>query len=279
VVGSEVLGGDVVVDRSDRPCLLCGKRFRGRTFLCRECADRYRGRPVPAPVRQQFYEQIDRIYPDWSNTYGQYNPPHGLLKFVETLPRSAKVLEIGAGGGFTLEALRERGFTHLLGSDLTATTLAEMRRRLAPIDLAAADAESLPFADEAFDVLISSDVVEHLPDLNQHMAEAARVLVVGGRYLFKTPNRLIAEQYYRLRGLYDSYFWHPSMSSPREIRALLARHGFDTNFLPAPRLTDAQLRKIPVRRLRPIAARFPMQHVPIRLRPHLEIVATLRTRG
>ena len=266
----------MVVDRSDRPCLLCGRRFRGRTFLCRACADQYRGKPVPTEIRQRFYEQIDRVYPDWSNTYGEYNPPRGLLAFVETLSRTARVLEIGAGGGFTLDALRRMGFTRLTGSDLTDSTLTEMRQRLPEVSLIGADAEALPFAEDSFDLLLSSDVVEHLPDLERHVSEAARVLSSGGRYLIKTPNRLAATPYYRLRGLYDSYFWHPSMSSPGEMRALLERHGFDVRFLPAPRLTDAQARKLPIKRLRPLAPRVPLSWLPVWFRPHLEVVATLR---
>lgn len=267
----------MVVDRSDRPCLLCGKVFHGRTFLCRECADRYRHEPVPVETRRRFYEEIDRVYPDWSNTYGQYNPPAGLLSHIQSLPRSSRVLEIGAGGGFTLESLRRMGFSALFGSDLTSTTLQEMRRRLGQIDLVATDAELLPFQNRTFDVLISSDVVEHLPNLARHIGEVARVLSIGGSFLIKTPNRLMAERYYRLRGLYDAYFWHPSMCSPSEIRLMLQRNGFDVIFLPVPRLTDAQLRKIPMKRLRSIASRVPLSRLPLRLRPHLEIVATLRT--
>lgn len=269
----------MVVDRSRRSCLLCGRTFRGRAFLCRDCAERYRGRSVPLEVRQRFYEQIDHVYPDWSNTYGQYNPPRELLRFIEKLPRSACSLEIGAGGGFTLSALRELGFVNLVGSDLTHTTLAAMRARLENVALVAADAESLPFASDSFDLLLSSDLVEHLPDLDRHLAEAARVLKPGGRYLIKTPNRLVAAPYYRLRGLYDSYFWHPSISSPGEFRTLLSRHGFEARFLAVPRMTDAQLRKIPVRQLRGIAARVSLSRLPVWLRPHLEIVATLREKG
>lgn len=269
----------MVIDRFERPCLLCGRTFRGRTFLCRDCAARYRGRPIPPEIRQRFYEQIDRIHPDWSSTYGQYNPPRGLLRFMETLPRSFHILEVGAGGGFTLLALQEMGFRHLTGSDLTQTTLAAMQQRLENVALVAADAEALPFRDDSFDLLLSSDVVEHLPDLDRHLAEAARVLKEEGRYLFKTPNRLIASPYYRARALYDSYFWHPSMSSPGEICERLRRHGFNARFLPAPRLTDAQLRKIPLKQVRPMAARVPLSWLPVPLWPHLEVVATLRAEG
>jgi len=230
-------------------------------------------------VRQRFYEQIDRIYPNWSNTYREYNPPRALLRFIETLPRSSRLLEIGAGGGFTSVTLLNMGFAKLVGSDLTHTTLATMRERLGKVDLVAADAESLPFGDDSFDVLLSSDVAEHLPDLDHHLGEVARVLTRGGCYLIKTPNRLLAAPYYRARGLYDSYFWHPSLSSPGEIRSLLRRHGFDACFLPVPRMTDAQLRKIPIKRLRGVAARIPLSLAPEWLNPHLEIVATLREKG
>ena len=45
-------------------------------------------------------------------------------------------------------------------------------------------------------------------------AELARVLRPGGLYLPKTPTRRLAEAFSRLRGLHDSYFWHPAMLSP-----------------------------------------------------------------
>ncbi|MDI3340885.1 MAG: class I SAM-dependent methyltransferase [Sphaerobacter sp.] len=266
----------MVVERSERSCLLCGAPFSGRAFLCRACADAYRGAPVPADVRRRFYEAIDRVYPTWSNTYEEYNPPVGLLAHLATLPRTARVLEIGAGGGFALAALARMGFRRLVGLDLTATSLAATRQRVPAAWLVAADAERLPLRDGSVDVVLTSDVMEHLPDLDRHLAEVARVLRPGGHYLIKTPNRRPAEAYYRLRGLYDYHFWHPSMCSPGELRRLLARHGFACAFVAPPRLTQAQCRKIPWPRLRPLAARVPIGWLPNGLRPHLEVVAVRR---
>lgn len=263
----------MVVDRSERRCLLCEEAFRGRAFLCRDCAAQFRGQVVPASVRQRFYEAVDEMYPDWSNTFGHYNPPLGLMGELERLPRQFDLLEIGAGGGFTLEAVKRLGFNNIAGLDVTATSLRAMRARLLGVPLVAADAESLPFAAQSFDVLLSSDVIEHLPDLDQHLAEARRVLRLGGRYLVKTPNRQPAELYYRASGLYDAYFWHPSMQSPGELRHSLGRHGFTCQFLPTPRLTEAQCRKIPLRQLRPLARRAPVGWLPAALRVHLEVVA------
>jgi SAM-dependent methyltransferase len=265
----------MVVDRSSRACLLCGRTFVGRTFLCRKCSDRYRGTDIPASVRRRFYEALDEQYSSRSNTHGAWNEPVVLLREIGRLPRDAHVLELGAGGGFLGAELHRLGFTRLTLSDFTATALAALRERTPGALLVGADGARLPFRDAAFDVVISNDVIEHIPEVETHIAEVARVLAPGGRYFIKTPNRLMAEAYYRLRGLHDAYFWHPSMFSPEELRDTFARHGFGMRLLAQPRLTGAQIAKLPgPRALRPVAARVPLGWLPPLLRPHLEAVAT-----
>jgi SAM-dependent methyltransferase len=267
----------VVVERSRRACLLCGAPFEGRTFLCRACSDHYRDRPVPLAVRRRFYAALDRQYPARSNTHGNYNEPVALLREIERLPRDARILELGGGGGFFAQALAARGFQNLTLTDFTATTLAALRQRAPDALLVGADAARLPFRDTSFDALVSSDVIEHLPDMAAHLAEVARVLRPGGRYYVKTPNRRLAELFYRLRGLHDAYFWHPSMVSPGELRRALARHGLAARFLAQPRLTGAQLAKLPNSPLlRGLAGRLPLDRAPVALRPHLEVVAIRR---
>ncbi|MCX7623095.1 MAG: class I SAM-dependent methyltransferase, partial [Thermomicrobium sp.] len=225
-------------------------------------------------LRQRFYEAVDRQYPQWANTYGSYNPPYGLLRELERLPRSVRILELGCGGGALLRHLAERGFRQLVGLDLARTALGEARRRRTPAFLVLGEAERLPFRDGAFDVVLAADLIEHVDDLEMHVVEVARVLRVGGCYLVKTPNRPLAEAYYRLAGLEDYPFWHPSLLSAGELRSLFARHGFRVRFVPQPRLTPAQLRKVPTRLLRGLAARVPVDRLPVFLRPHLEVVAT-----
>lgn len=266
----------MVVERSSRRCLLCDARFTGRAFVCRRCAERYRRTPIPPDELRRFYREVDREYPDWASTYGNYNPPRALLSYLDAIGRDHRILEIGAGGGFILQDLRERGFRALTGSDITPTSLNEIRNRLPDAHVVGADAESLPFTAGAFDVVISSDVLEHLPRLDQHLAEVHRVLAADGRYLFKTPNRHLAESYYLLRGLYDYHIWHPSMVGPGEARRVLRRNGFDPTILPVEELTAAQLRKVPTRAGRAVARRVPLKYLPARLRPHIECVAVKR---
>jgi SAM-dependent methyltransferase len=229
---------------------------------------------VPLVVRKRFYEALDRAYPARSNTHGAWNRPDALLAELDSAPRGTRVLEIGAGGGFLGVELRRRGFERLTLTDLTATALGALRQRVPGAMLVSADAERLPFMDATFGIVVSSDLLEHLPDANAHLAEVARVLVAGGRYYLKTPNRRHAEAYYRLRGLHDAYFWHPSMFTPGELRAVCARHGLRLRLLSPSRLTAAQLAKLPgPRALRTAASHAPLGWLPPSFGPHLEAVA------
>lgn len=49
------------------------------------------------------------------------------------------------------------------------------------------NAESLPFPDESFDVVLSTQVLEHLPEPERALAEAVRVLKRGGRLILTVP--------------------------------------------------------------------------------------------
>ncbi len=265
----------MVVERSRRECVLCGTSFIGRSFLCHACSARYRRQRPSRQLRRQFYEGVDRLYPCWANTYGSYNIPLGLLRVLEQLPRAVQILELGCGGGALLRELAARGFGKLVGLDLARTALVEARQRTTPAGLVLAEAERLPFRDQSFDVVLAADVIEHVDCVDEHLAEVARVLRKGGLYLVKTPNRPLAEAYYRLVGLNDYPFWHPSLLSPGELRAVFARHGFTVTFVPQPGLTPAQLRKIPSRFLRRLAQQLPVAYLPVWLRPHLEVVAVL----
>ncbi len=267
----------MVVERSQRSCLLCARQFKGRTFLCRECSDYYRDREVPFDVRQRFYRELDFTYPQRSNTFNVYNRPEALLAALLRLPRGVAILEVGAGGGFLLEELHGAGFTDLTSSDITPSAIQEIRYRVPEADIVLADASRLPFKDKTFDVVVSSDVIEHLPDAGEHIAQVARILRPRGLYFIKTPNRRVAEAFYRARGLHDSYFWHPSMFTAAELRKALAGNGLEMRSLRPPRLTEAQLVKLPGGGLvKPILAKLPMERIPPALHPHLEVVARKR---
>jgi SAM-dependent methyltransferase len=101
----------------------------------------------------------------------------GLLK-----PASS-VLELGAGTGFQARGLASRGF------DVKAIDLPDSSystSRVFPvIDY---DGRTIPFPDASFDVVFSSNVLEHVPDLRLTLSEVRRVLKPGGYAVHARPS-------------------------------------------------------------------------------------------
>jgi SAM-dependent methyltransferase len=107
-----------------------------------------------------------------------------------------RVLEIGAGTGyFSLNLLLAGVVREATCTDISpgmVSTLALNARRLGvDVKAARADAESLPFAGESFDLVLGHAVLHHLPNLRRAFAEFHRVLRPGGRIAFAgEPSRV-----------------------------------------------------------------------------------------
>ena len=101
------------------------------------------------------------------------------------LTPTARVLDLGCGRGGVMERLHpQAGFVAGLDPDL-----ASLREHRTPaLTLSCGLAGALPYADDAFDLVCCSWVLEHLAEPARAFAEAARVLAPGGRFIFLTPN-------------------------------------------------------------------------------------------
>ena len=98
-------------------------------------------------------------------------------------------LEIGAGTGFFTLNLKSGGvIDNASVTDLSAKMVEVALRNGEGLgfDLEGriADAESLPYEDESFDLVCGHAVLHHIPDLDKAMREILRVLRPGGRFLF-----------------------------------------------------------------------------------------------
>jgi SAM-dependent methyltransferase len=105
-------------------------------------------------------------------------------------------LEIGAGTGyFSLNLLQAGVVGEATCTDISpgmVATLGSNAERLGlRVKTARADAESLPFADASFDLVLGHAVLHHLPNLRRAFAEFHRVLRPGGRIVFAgEPSRV-----------------------------------------------------------------------------------------
>ncbi|KJR98854.1 MAG: hypothetical protein VR65_18785 [Desulfobulbaceae bacterium BRH_c16a] len=110
---------------------------------------------------------------------------------VSPIKKGSIVLDIGCGAGFDLVvASRLTGETgRVYGVDLTPEMVARAQANLAAIavdniEVIHVSSESLPFADNTFDVVLSNGVINLSPDKPQLFAEIHRVLHPGGRLQF-----------------------------------------------------------------------------------------------
>ncbi|MDU8910613.1 bifunctional 2-polyprenyl-6-hydroxyphenol methylase/3-demethylubiquinol 3-O-methyltransferase UbiG [Aestuariicoccus sp. MJ-SS9] len=195
-----------------------------------------------AEVRRNNLEIYDDVAADWWSDRIRWvrtlkNLVPGRLRWMDRRIDWAgkRVLDLGCAGGFMAEALAARG-AQVTGIDPAADAIAAARAHAAQGGLKIAYdvgvGEELPYDNSSFDAVVCVDVLEHVRDLDQVMAEVARVLKPGGQFLFDTINRnplarlatiTVAEDILRLlpRGTHD-----PAMFiKPAELRAAMEGAG------------------------------------------------------
>ncbi|MGH9295860.1 MAG: class I SAM-dependent methyltransferase, partial [Acidimicrobiales bacterium] len=158
-------------------------------------------------------------------------------------------VDVGCGDGaaikIALDACRAAGgaAVAMAGCDWSGEALVEARGRGLPVARASLEAEGLPFRSRSLDVVVMSELIEHLVDTDSALAEARRVLVPGGTLLLSTPN--LAAWYNRallvagvqpvfsevsLKGIYGRpgsiVAGHLRLFTRRALTGLLAANGF-----------------------------------------------------
>lgn len=95
-----------------------------------------------------------------------------------------QALDLGCGDGHLLELMAARGVTGLVGIDMSADELALARRRpaLAGVRLLHERAQALSLTDGSIDWVVSHLAFMLMSDIEQVIAELARVLRPGGRF-------------------------------------------------------------------------------------------------
>lgn len=137
---------------------------------------------------------------------------------------SSRILDAGCGSSMIIQSLN-----NAVGMDFSMGKVRYLRRFGIP--LARASAFALPFRDGAFDCVISSQVIEHIPYEDALFTEMRRVLAPGGTLIIGTPDyatvgwRMIEPLYgfFAPGGYRDEHITHYTRES---LLRILDRHGF-----------------------------------------------------
>jgi arsenite methyltransferase len=134
----------------------------------------------------------------------------GAVRRALTLRGGERVLDVGSGPGFlAAEMAAEVGPDgRVVGVDPSESMLAVAQRRGADVEFVPGGALELPFGEAEFDAVVSTQVLEYVPEVAAALAEAGRVLAPGGRLLILDTD-------------WDSIVWHTT-DRPRMERVLHA---------------------------------------------------------
>jgi 2-polyprenyl-3-methyl-5-hydroxy-6-metoxy-1,4-benzoquinol methylase len=225
------------------PCAFCGGnvfhpalRCEGFHYVrCTKCGlVQMNPQPEPISVRERYGSTHGNDYLQYERanetaflalqlkTLEDAHLPHEQELFLRDGRK--RFLDIGCATGALLEAMRERGWD-VSGVEISAQ-MAEYGRTNRNLAISTLPLEENNFAENHFNVVHASHLIEHLNNPGTFVREVYRILDSGGLFLVTTPN--IAGIQAKLSGgkwrsaIYD----HLYLFSVRTLSALLRREGF-----------------------------------------------------
>jgi len=142
-----------------------------------------------------------------------------VLTHLERYVSPGRLLDVGAGPGFLVSVAKARGWD-AVGLDLNEWAAEHARTEL-DVDVRVGSLDETTFAGEQFDAVTMMDVVEHVPDPDALLAQAARLVRPGGVLVLLTPDS--GARVSRLLGRR----W-PEVQRPGEHVVLFSRDGLTT---------------------------------------------------
>ena len=147
------------------------------------------------------------------------------------ISESSKILDVGCGYGSLIYNLQQRGYNKVYAIDINKNKILKGKSDYPEIaeNLIFYNGEIIPYDDNYFDVILMFDVIEHIPKINNFLAEQVyRVLKNNGQFIFQTPNKNINVPW---SILYNKSFsrWrqhHCSLQTKTTLLSLLWHSGF-----------------------------------------------------
>lgn len=187
-------------------------------------------RDLPGALVEANWNPNDAIFSERRNRFKRAE--RSLLE--ARIPAAGLVLDLGCGGGGDLDARWRAAGARVVACDIHPRYLAAVSAKAgAPIGVGGT-AWRLPLRDAAFDAVVFTEVIEHVPADRQAaaLAEIARVLKPAGRLFLSTPNRPVYRLCRRLARLLRGQWpftpyarlvpQHVAELAEGELRALLA---------------------------------------------------------
>jgi 2-polyprenyl-6-hydroxyphenyl methylase/3-demethylubiquinone-9 3-methyltransferase len=142
--------------------------------------------------RSRYYDKMVAA-DDWDSKTNPFETRRRLELIFDVLLRDEdlngrKLLDGGSGGGHFSQVASERG-ADVTSLDVGDNLLAQVAKRCDTRRVLGSVLD-LPFEAETFDIVLSTEVIEHTPDPRLGIRELCRVVKPGGLLVLTSPNRL-----------------------------------------------------------------------------------------
>jgi len=212
-------------------CLSCGHDFSGADWGCPSCSyapERVADTPLFAPGLAHENNGFDeesfaRLYAVEENNFW-FRSRNSLIAWAigKYFPNARNLMEVGCGTGYVLHGIHEvhQGLS-LTGTEIFSKGLEFARKRLPEgTALLQMDGRSIPFREE-FDLIGAFDVIEHIDEDEEVLAQMYLALKPGGGLLLSVP------QHPFLWSEDDEYACHKRRYTRNELQDKARRAGFE----------------------------------------------------
>ncbi|MFC1632736.1 methyltransferase domain-containing protein [Patescibacteria group bacterium] len=163
-----------------------------------------------------------------THEYRRFNTFLDLAKF----PKDSKILDSGAGDGPMTVYFAQNGFKNITGMDISQKRIDRLNEFLHKNNLPGkgltGDVFNHPFEDSAYDVVISSEVIEHLHDPDKALRDMVRVLKPGGTLLLSTmENENVRKERCIHCNKLTPHYGHVQIFSEKRLREMFSKAGLE----------------------------------------------------
>ena len=109
-----------------------------------------------------------------------------IFRLIKDYDRNVEILDAGCSGGALIGFLMDRGFKNIEGVEIDKNAV-KICRQKGINNVRIADAEKTGFKDQKFDVIIASDILEHIKDEYKALSEWYRILKPNGKLFIFVP--------------------------------------------------------------------------------------------
>ena len=210
--------------------MACSKSFSAAGWQCPSChfePDQIAGFPAFAPNLAEANDgfqasYFDELAPLEANNFW-FRSRNQLIIWAlgRYFPNMKNYLEIGCGTGFVLSGVKQAfPHLHLSGSEIFSNGLIYAKTRVGQCDIFQMDARHIPFEDE-FDIIGGFDVLEHITEDEEVLAQLHRAVRPGGGIVLTVP------QHAFLWSKADECACHVRRYSSGELKKKVRKAGFE----------------------------------------------------